>query len=77
MSPWAKAAALVLRIGGSLVALIGIIGPITAVVSRVLGHEWPAYPADRWLGSIMWSLGGAVLVAASRPLGRLLARGLE
>jgi hypothetical protein len=77
MSPFAKAAALVLRIVGSVVALIGIIGPITAVLSRALGHEWPAYRTDQWLGSILWSLGGALLVGASRPLGRLLARGLE
>jgi hypothetical protein len=53
MSPHARAAALVLRIAGSAVALIGIIGPISAVVTRAVIHEWPAYRADQWLGSLV------------------------
>jgi hypothetical protein len=77
MNPWQKAAALVLRMAGSVIAVTGAMGPLYVAVISVLGGHAPLYPADRWVGSVVWLLGGVVLVALSRPLGRLLGRGLD
>ena len=77
MNPYQKAATLIARIVGAVIALVGVMGPIYAVVWRATGQHVPDYPAERWVGSVLWAVGGLALIFAAKPLGRLTGRGLE
>jgi hypothetical protein len=77
MNNYQKTAAFILRIAGCVLAFVGAMGPTYIACMRALGRTTPEYSSDRWAASIMWSVGGVVLVLLSKPLGRLLGRGLD
>jgi len=77
MNQYQKAAALVLRIVGTVMALIGAIGPLYVGALQAMGQNTHAYPKERLLGSIAWLIGGLALTAGAKPLGRRLGGGLE
>jgi hypothetical protein len=77
MSPYQKAASLVIRMVGVVLAVMGGLGPLYVAILAALRHATPPYPTERWLGSAVWLLGGLLLVLASKPLGRALGRGLD
>jgi hypothetical protein len=77
MNQYQKAATLVVRVVGSIVAVVGLMGPFYITVLQIAGQAAPAYPTERWAGSIVWLLGGVILALASKPIGRRLGGGLE
>jgi hypothetical protein len=77
MNVFQKAAALILRIVGATLAVMGALGPAYIGLLKAIGRDAPAYPSERWAGSIFWGAGGLVLMFLSKPLGRLLGRGLD
>ena len=62
---------------GSVIALVGFMGPVSVAILQVTGRVAPAYPPERWIGSISWLIGGIILVLAAKPIGRRLGGGLE
>ena len=77
MNPYQKAAALVFRIVGTILVVIGLMGPLYVGALQAMGRSTPSYPQTRWMGSITWIIGGALLVAGAKPLGRRIGGGLE
>ena len=72
-----KLAALLLRIvGGGWSALI-IVGFTMRFVEKAFGVSIQEYPTHTILGNVFYIVGGILLVVFSKPLGRLLGRGLE
>ena len=76
MNPYQKAAVLVVRLIGCVVALIGLIGPLSVGLMGLAGQGAPTYAAQRWVASLLWLIGGAVLIVASKPIGRRFGAGL-
>ncbi|PYQ63180.1 MAG: hypothetical protein DMF53_10905 [Acidobacteria bacterium] len=77
MNSFQKAGVLIIRFMGAIIAAVGLLGPLYAAFTKAIGKHVPDYPDERWIGSIVWAVGGIVLVFAAKPLGRLLGRGLE
>ena len=77
MNPYQKVAAFVIRIVGSILIMAGIMGPLGIAALRLAGQAAPTYPIERWVGSVIWGVGGIILVLASKPIGRRLGGGLE
>jgi hypothetical protein len=77
MNQYQKAAALVTRILGCVVAMVGLIGPLYITALQIAGQPTLAYPKERWVGSVAWVIGGIILVLASKRIGRRLGGGLE
>jgi NADH:ubiquinone oxidoreductase subunit 6 (subunit J) len=62
---------------GSIIAIAGAIGPFYIAVMTAFVGETQSYEYDRWAGSVVWLIGGILLIIFSIPLGRLLGRGLN
>lgn len=77
MNTYQKTGAFMARVGGTIIAVIGVLGPVYVVLSMALGRDVPEYPEDRWAGSIAWTILGLLLVLFSKPFGRLIGRGLD
>ncbi len=79
MNIFQKTAVFLLRIMGSAIAVIGAIGPGCVTSVTILGHGMPEYapPTDRWAASVVWLIGGVVLVLVSKPIGRWIGTGLD
>ena len=77
MNVYQKTAAFLLRIVGGTLAVVGALGPAYIGLLRAIGRDAPAYPSERWAGSLLWGVSGLLLVLLSKPLGRLLGRGLD
>ena len=77
MNQYQRAAALVIRILGSVLIAWAVVGPLYVVILWALWHVPPVYSKDHWSASLWWGSMGALLIALSKPLGRLLGRGLE
>ena len=70
-----KLATLLLRIAGCATALTGVAAPLCALSKHVLTGS--AVPTDDWTNNFFCFVGGSLLVALAKPLGRLLGRGLD
>jgi hypothetical protein len=77
LNSYQKAGTWVMRLVGAVITAGGVMGTLWAGIAHALGVQIQEYSAERWLGSAMWAIGGVVLVLASKPIGRLLGRGLE
>jgi len=77
MNQYQKLATLFLRLFGTAIAVVGIMGPIYIGLLVVLGKDTPTYGLDRWAGSILWAIAGILLVRFSKNLGRVFGRGLD
>ena len=77
MNRYQMAAILVVRMVGCALALIGLVGPLSVAVMTALGQSAPSYPSQRYVGSLIWLIGGVVLVVVAKPIGRRLGSGLE
>jgi hypothetical protein len=77
MNVYQKTATFMLRIVGCALAVVGALGPAYIGFLRAIGRDAPQYSSERWAGSVLWGVGGLLLVLLSKPLGRLLGRGLD
>jgi hypothetical protein len=48
MNAYQEAATLVLRLVGSALAAIGVIGPLSIAATKAIGQAVPDYPGSRW-----------------------------
>jgi hypothetical protein len=77
MNPYQKVAVLIIRFAGAIILLRGVIGPAYILIFAATGQGMPQYPMDRWIASVVWSAGGLALFLGSKPIGRLMGRGLD
>ena len=76
MNHYQNLAALLLRIVGSAIAIIGVMGPLYTGIVIVFGSVAPTYSREQWAGSFIWAIIGTLLVVFAKQLGRLFGRGL-
>jgi hypothetical protein len=78
MIDFAKLSTLLVRIGGAYAIWLGTISLVFSVVAYLVGGTTAMGPdpAERLMVSVVYYFGAALLIAGSRPVGRLLARGL-
>jgi len=76
MNQHQKLAALLLRLFGAVMAVVGVMGPLYIGFLVALGKDAPTYGPNRWAGSIVWAIAGVLLIIFSKNLGRLFGRGL-
>ena len=70
-----KLAVMMLRFIGGAIALLGIAGPLYAIIAYLfVGTK---LPGERWIASVVWTIAGVLLVVFSKQIGRLLGRGLD
>ena len=77
MNSYQKLGTFLSRLIGSVVALVGFVGPLHYGASRLIGASALEYATDRFLGSLMWAISGVILILFSKGIGRLLGGGLE
>jgi len=78
MNAYQKTATFVLRIAGCALAAIGAMGLIYVVAAvRATGQAPSTDSSDRLVASLVWLGGGLVMLLFSKPIGRLLGRGLD
>ena len=77
MNQYQKLAALLIRLIGSAIAVVGIMGPLYIGILVALGKDSPSYSPERWVGSVVWAVAGILLIVFSKILGRLFGRGLN
>lgn len=76
MNQYQNLAALLFRLSGAYIVIVGILGPLYIGFLVVFGKEGPDYGYDRWVGSMLWAIAGILLLLFSKFLGRLFGRGL-
>ena len=72
-----KLAALLLRLIGGGFAVLDTFFISFWYVEHLLGVATRDYPFHTFVGNVIYILFGLLLVLVSKPLGRLLGRGLE
>ena len=77
MTTCQKIAVLVLRLAGALWALFIAFMWGLYFIELAFGIDVQRYPAHTVIGNVGYVVLGALLVAASKPLGRLIGRGLD
>jgi hypothetical protein len=77
MTEHQKLAALILRIIGAGWTVLIIIGLSMIGIESALGVQVRHYPTHTIIGNITYIVMGVLLVLLSKPLGKLLGRGLE
>lgn len=77
MNQYQRAAALVIRIFGCALIAWAAVGPFYVLILWVLWRVPPVYSKDHLSGTAWWLFLGVLLISISKPLGRLLGRGLE
>ena len=77
MNQYQKLAALLIRLFGAVITIVGIMGPMYIGFLLALGKAAPTYGPERWTGSIVWAIAGILLIVFSLKLGQLFGRGLD
>ena len=77
MNHYQKLAALLIRLLGAVLAVVGMMGPVYVGFLVALGNDVPEYGTERWAGSVVWATGGVLLIVFSQKLGGLFGRGLD
>ena len=77
MNTYQKTAIFVLRIAGCALAIVGAMGLIYFLARRAAGQSPSADLSDRLLASIVYLGCGLLVLFLSKPIGRLLGRGLD
>ena len=76
MNQYEKMAILLVRFMAAVVIILGLLGLVYGAALSTSGTA-TAQQSERWVNGL-WYIGlGLALFAGSRPLGRLLGRGLE
>lgn len=76
MTEHQKLAVLLLRIVGAGWATLIFVGLSMFGIESLLGVQVQHYPAHTVIGNVAYVVVGVLLVLLSKPLGRLLGRGL-
>ena len=77
MNQYQKLAALLIRLIGTAIAVVGMMGPLYIGILVALGKHFPTYSLERWMGSVVWAVSGILMIIFSKNLGRLFGRGLS
>ncbi len=77
MNSFQKLSVFFLRIIGSILASVGVVGLIFLLILWSMGMPTIEYSGARLIASIVWAVAGIALVAFSKPLGRFLGGGLD
>jgi len=78
MNAYQKTAIFILRIAGCVLVVVGVMGLIYVIAAvRATGQGPNTDSSDRLVASLVWLGGGLVMLLLSKPIGRLLGRGLE
>ena len=77
MTSYQRIATLVLRLIGTLWTVFFILIWSVYLIEMVLGIEVQHFPTHTIVGNAAYVAFGLVLIVGSRPLGRLIARGLD
>ena len=76
MTEHQKLAVLILRIAGAGWATLIVVGLSMLGIESALGVQVQHYPAHTVIGNIAYIVMGLLLVFLSKPLGKLLGRGI-
>jgi len=76
MTEHQKVAVLILRIVGAGWATLIVVGLSMLGIESALGVQVQHYPAHTVIGNIAYIVMGLLLVFLSKPLGKLLGRGI-
>jgi hypothetical protein len=76
MTEHQKLAALILRIIGSGRVTLILIGLSMIGIESAIGVQVQHYPAHTMIGNIAYIVVGLLLIFLSKPLGKLLGRGI-
>ena len=77
MSHYAKLATVAVRLFATVVFILGVMGVAYYLVGGLLSARPVSELADSLLSGVVYALAGLITFAMSKPLGRLLARGIE
>ena len=76
MNPAQRTAALIVRLAGFALVVAGLIRLVVFLVAVARVHDASAFPAGLLWAAILWTVGGALLLVAGRPIGEWLGRDL-
>lgn len=77
MNMFQKIAVLIVRIVGCVIAILALFTPLYFSVLSYTGRTGPGFALDVWTPSMIQFLVGALLVLASKPIGKFLGFGLD
>lgn len=77
MTSYQRIAALILRLVGIIWTMFFIFGWSVYLAELSLGVEVQRYPMHTIIGNVAYVVLGLLVIVFSRPLGRLIVRGLE
>ena len=77
MTSYQRIAALVLRLTGIVWTTFFVFGWSVYLIEMALGVEVQRYPMHTIIGNVAYIVLGFLVTAFSKPLGRLIVRGLE
>jgi hypothetical protein len=77
MSHYAKLATVAVRLVATVIFLLGAMGVAYFVFGGFLSARKAAELAESLISGVVYAAAGLILFALSKPIGRLLARGVE
>lgn len=77
MTSYQRIATLVLRLAGVIWTTFFVFGWSVYLVEMALGVEVQHYPMHTIIGNVAYVVLGLLVTVFSKPLGRLIVRGLE
>ena len=77
MSQAQRTAALIVRLAGFALLVVGLMGLVYLLIVLVRVGDLSGLPAERLWSAITWSLFGLVLLGFGKQIGSWLGKGLE
>jgi hypothetical protein len=72
-----RTAALVVRLAGFALLVIGIMGLLYAVIVFIRVGDLGVLPGERLWSAVIWFFAGLILIGFGRQIGEWLGKGLE
>jgi hypothetical protein len=72
-----RIAALVVRLAGFGLLVVGLMGILYALIVLIRVGDLSVMPAERLWSAVFWVLAGIILISSGRQIGQWLGKGLE